>query len=267
MRRLFLVFSCLALLGCSIHPIPDDLKRGSTADIVKKIRCEARMAIDLYAPPSKYDTAAIAYQFDFITTENNKASGGATFTMPFTNGKFTLALGAGEDKQRVGDRAFLMVESFKELRKEDCSIQATRENWRYPITGIVGMEEIISTFVKLTELGFLENATDKVASFVDTLDFTTTIRGNVDPTIELNPVTDSFRLTKATASFSADRTDRHKLILSLSVPVPATRMSRSVTGGSPSGDAKNRALLGLERQDVRSTNRRIQDLLRTTPIQ
>jgi hypothetical protein len=180
-----------------------------------------------------------------------------------------LSLGAGEEKKRIGDRAFLMVETFGELRREDCSVEATRANWRYPITGLIGLEEIVSTFVRLTELGLLEKGTEKVASFVDTLDFTTTIKGNADPTIELNPVKDKFKLTKANASFSAERVDRHKLILSLSVPTPVstTPRGRARILGSPGADAKNRALLGLERQDSRSTNRRLEDLLRTVPIE
>src|SRR5947207_14615078 len=135
---ILLVFS-IGGTGCSIHPLPDDVTRDSTVDIVKKIRCETKKAVELHDPQGKLNGAAIGYDFTFTITEDNNASGSAIFTLPFTNGTFTLALGAGESKQRINEREFLIKESFSELRKEDCSTQAFREHWRYPITGIVGM--------------------------------------------------------------------------------------------------------------------------------
>ena len=34
------------LIGCSTHPIPDDISRKSTYDVVDKIRCEAKAAVE-----------------------------------------------------------------------------------------------------------------------------------------------------------------------------------------------------------------------------
>ncbi len=36
------------LIGCSIHPLPDDVSRKTTYDIVEKIRCEAKAAVEQY---------------------------------------------------------------------------------------------------------------------------------------------------------------------------------------------------------------------------
>src|SRR5262245_4164544 len=135
--------SCIALIGCSIHPIPDDLVGDTTVQIVKKIRCETRLAVEKYASGPRYKSAAIAYDFRFTVTENNRGSGAAAFLFPFTNGRFSLNVGAGEDKQRIGVRNFQVVETFAELMKEDCSVQATSANYRYPITGVVGLDEVV----------------------------------------------------------------------------------------------------------------------------
>jgi len=44
-RLIFLSFSILGMVGCSIHPLPDDVTRLQTREIVHHIRCEARAAI------------------------------------------------------------------------------------------------------------------------------------------------------------------------------------------------------------------------------
>jgi hypothetical protein len=43
--RMILIFLPVGLLGCAIHPLPDDVTGISTYDIVRQIRCEARQAV------------------------------------------------------------------------------------------------------------------------------------------------------------------------------------------------------------------------------
>lgn len=263
---------CLALLGCSIHPIPDDLVGDTTVQIVKKIRCETRLAVEKHASGARYKTAAIAYDFRFTVTENNRASGAAGFGLPFTNGRFSLNIGAGEDKQRIGVRNFQVVETFAELQKEDCSVQATAANYRYPITGVVGLDEIIGTFVKLNEQKLLEQAKGPNGSYVDALEFMTLIRSSVEPAVELAPVADSFRLASGRINLAVDRVDTHRLTISLSIPpkvvVPRGKDGRERSGdlGPPAASSKERALNGLERFKYFETQQQILDSLRNAPL-
>src|SRR5258708_5133630 len=81
------------LIGCSIHPLPDDVSRKSTYDIVEKIRCEAKAAVDKYG--RGFNDASIVYSFTFNINEVDDASAGLTLLDPFKSGTFTLTGNAG----------------------------------------------------------------------------------------------------------------------------------------------------------------------------
>jgi hypothetical protein len=141
------------LVGCSIHPIPDDVSRYDTADIVRNVRCEAKEAVReriqqaLYergiydADPEKvlkdpalferirrrdprlatkfkaYGATTISYAFLFDITENNNNSGNVNFNMPFTppGGSLSLLLNGQFNKTRHGVRQFGSTEKFQDL--------------------------------------------------------------------------------------------------------------------------------------------------------
>src|SRR3954468_2470057 len=71
----------LPLIGCSIHPLPDDVSRSSTYDIVQKVRCEAKAAVEEYG--RGFANASIVYNFTFNINEHNDASAGFTLLDPF----------------------------------------------------------------------------------------------------------------------------------------------------------------------------------------
>ncbi len=224
---------------------------------------QARKAIDVHAASSRWDSSGIAYEFKFDITETNAVGASADLLRPFTNGKLLFGIGASEERQREGTRNFQIVETFAELRREDCSVEALEKDWRYPITGVVGMDEIVSTFAKLAKMNLLEKGGGNAASFTDILEFTTTIKASVNPSIELNAVPGHLRLTEAKASLSGERKDVHRLTVALSIPDPAAgpgreRARRDVGGGT----AKQRALRGLDRQLYRDTQERILEELK-----
>lgn len=112
----------LVAAGCAIHPLPQDVTGYDTAQIVAKIRCEAREAIrdymieyvGKYHPDiaaglrnrtirirgfnrkilhpnvqkalEKYDEAAIAYDLTFDITETNHLSGGLDLLSTLSRG-------------------------------------------------------------------------------------------------------------------------------------------------------------------------------------
>jgi hypothetical protein len=241
--------SAVAFGGCSIHPIPDDLSYYRTEDIVRNVRCEAKEAvrgrIQLallergldHIDPEKvlsdarnfeiikrtdpelaqrflaYGASTIAYKFTFDILEINDNSGSVTFELPFTTGDFTLGLSGGLNKQRKGKRTFRTVEKFKDLIFLNCSNwEQPNGNMVYPLTGSIGVDRIINTFIDVAQLGGAKE------QFTDTITFTTYLRGKINPTLVLAPVVDQFRVTKAALSLESSRNDMHTVLVSLAFP-------------------------------------------------
>ena len=148
--------------------------------------------------------AAIGYTFRFTITDGDNSSGSVLFSYPFLSpvGNFTLGVSAGEDKKRKGDRSFDLVEDFAQLLADGsltCSPES--KNWKYPITGEIGLREVIETYVRLSGLkiftppsssgggggsggggsGGSSKARD-VYEFTDDLTFTTTYNASISPT-------------------------------------------------------------------------------------
>jgi hypothetical protein len=155
LRAALLVAVSAAIGGCSVHPIPDDVTGNTTLLIVRKVRCEARYAIQselarileeteagvalaagkpvrdfkgefdrnpmLAGHPqnialvSRYWSTAIAFKFRFNITENNNATISSSFADPFTRGLFTLGLVGGNERQRLNERIFTLTDTFGEL--------------------------------------------------------------------------------------------------------------------------------------------------------
>ena len=61
-------------------------------DVVDKVRCEAKEAIQHLDPQRRFDRAIMTYQFDFVITEDNDASADAKFTVPVSHGTFLYRL-------------------------------------------------------------------------------------------------------------------------------------------------------------------------------
>src|SRR5262245_65512090 len=99
-RQLLVV--CLApfALGCSIHPLPDDVTRSATNAIVQQVRCEAKAAVLEYG--DRLGNAGIAYEFEFDVTEHDNGSGNFTLSHPFSKGVFSLTGSAGTEKTQIG---------------------------------------------------------------------------------------------------------------------------------------------------------------------
>ena len=270
LRFLCAAFSVVALAGCSIHPLPDDVTRDSTFDIVEKIRCEARDAIatellillDQSSDPGtralvpglksgslkfadleedqvddvtlavidQYRWAGIGFKFTFQISENNDASGNALFRMPFTDGTFSLSVAAGKDKSRQNRRVIDIGDSFEGLvvgREEACAtVEKPGKNWKHPITGNIGLAEVVHTYTRLV------GNNEKVGEFSDELEYTVRAFGSVTPSVALSKFEHRvLRLASASANFSADRTDTHRVKIAFidvrSVPAAVLKKRRA----------------------------------------
>jgi hypothetical protein len=275
----FLGVSVLAVagFGCSVHPLPDDISRESTYNIVVKIRCEARDQVfrevqallsrshspiiksmdptkvienlafirktdpRIAAIIDKYRLSAISYGFDFTVTENNTNHANADFILPFNTTTFSLGLTSKAELQRQGERKVDLVEVFQELGSLKCNdVSATGINIVYPVTGSIGMDEIIHSFFSVSEsIPAQSTADDPVqptdtveGKFVDTLTFTTTLDSSLTPTVKLAPLKPKqFQLMDVTNStFESKRVDKHVVVVTLSFPVEPAAPAKGAAG-------------------------------------
>jgi hypothetical protein len=242
----FLVAGVAALLvGCSTHPLPQDVAHVSTVDIVKRIRCEAKEGIEeaLAKASSQGDyqrrhveriikVTTIGYDFKFVMTEDNAA---AVTELSFEKGYstkgdgFKLTLNAGWDNGGASDgmrrntRIFRVIDRLQDLHRENCvGANAAQANLLHPITGSTGMAEVVRSYIELetiTDLGSLgETPTTtaaggkkEIVTFSDSLDFTTTLETGASTSWQFDSTVGTVRLTKASLSGSASRTDAHKV--------------------------------------------------------
>ncbi len=230
---------CLFVGGCAIHPLPEDISRKSTFEIVRAIRCEAKQAV-LDINDVRYDQAVIGYAFTFDITEHDDATADATFKRPFfSGGAFDLSISAAGSKlTREAKRTFTVSDTFAELKKAKCDAESLRIAGKFPITGSIGLKEVIQTFVKIEELTGLNSTSDSftpaaanTTAFSDDLKFKTELMtGGIKPQLTLNEVPGVFRLTQISANLSADRTDEHNVILALALPnLPAKQPNKTVS--------------------------------------
>jgi hypothetical protein len=282
------------LAACSMHPLPDDVSRVSTYDIVKKIRCEAQEGLrDVPLTHPIIRNTAIGYDFAFEIDEDNDATKGKLkYEKPGfrKDSKNIWELTGSATRKRKNKREFRMVETLKEISEAECVDVATRPNWIYPITGAIGMDEVIRTYVRLEQMSKFGTINDKGTVFSEDLDYTTEVGGGIQPTLELATIVGKFRLTNATLFAEAKRKDMHSVTVALAQTGPVDAAARIPSGAiAPMGfaplalsrprvatavieraaDAKTRVLIELERRRIAKEedrlNTRLLEVLRPVP--
>jgi hypothetical protein len=201
------------LMGCSIHPLPEDVSRKSTYDIVEKIRCEAKAAVEDHG--QGFNKAAIVYNFEFKITEHNDANVGFSLLDSLKGpGSVKVNASAQADLIRDGNRNVEVIDSFDDLRKLNCT-RDREANWLYPLTGDVGMYNAVATFIRLQQAD--NPGGTRIFAFADTLTYTTTFTGGANATLTLAPaaVLDQFRFTAANAAATGSRVDMHKVTITM----------------------------------------------------
>jgi hypothetical protein len=208
-----------AIAGCSVHPLPEDYSRKDTFDIVHAIRCEARQAILQHAPEKLFEPAVLGFEFTFDIKENDNANlSSLEFTRLFTAGSLTLPVNASADKKRSSNRNFKILETFTQLKKARCGDYIEERNLVYPITGSIGLAEVVRTYARLERMTNLAAGTDAgktIPTFADTLKFTTTLAAGLTPHLVLAQANRNIRLTDAKFGLSAERVDEHSVIIAI----------------------------------------------------
>jgi hypothetical protein len=174
---------------------------------------------------SRYFNTVIAYDFLMQGIENNKAGFTADPVRLITNGVAGVTLGASGDFTRDNQRHFSFADTFGELldtKEMEWCVDYPPENFVYPVSGRVGLREVVDTFIELNEDKPLEQlaAGDKT-SFADTLKFTTTWLGSATPHVQIDPVGTQWGLASGTnIGLSASRQDIHTLTVGLAMGPP-----------------------------------------------
>ncbi|WGD55668.1 hypothetical protein QA641_18370 [Bradyrhizobium sp. CB1650] len=235
-------------------------RRGKTWDPKIKARMNAHERL-IY---DRYIQTGIAYDFSFDITEDNSASGAADPVKLFSGGAAGIGLSASGDFRRQNIRHFIVSETAQDLlesnsvgivREEDrkayCPSDYRSSNFAYPISGNIGMYELISTFFDLNELRRLtvDKNTSKV--FADQLTFTTTVTGSASPHVVVAPVGNRWGLAvPAALGAGASRVDKHAVFIGLSLDTSKSLVGQPVAAAAvvPGRFARS----ALQRSDIRS---------------
>jgi hypothetical protein len=259
----------ILLAGCSVHPLPDDVTRVSTVDIVKSIRCEALAGIDSLKPEERaraepiLKATVIGFDFLFTIDEKNSANGDPKSSLlTLANGsKLTESLTSTAFLERGNTRRFTIIDALADLPKPEnralCSNKA-RENWAYPIGGSIGMDEVVRTYLKLEMISELQTASSfnnpRVKGrftnivFADDLSFTTHVEAGAKTRLVLDAVVGRLKVTNAALGVSASRDDTHSVIVALTrkniqVDEPAVRDRAALLTSGAIRDPRTQAQL------------------------
>ena len=213
-----------------------------------------------------YVDSAFAMEFTLNASEVNGASMGLDPLGIFSKGSALVGANGSASLSRGNIRNFIISDTFKNLLKqklkgdvlgfgeEACDRETLKPNFIYPISGSIGIRELIATFIDLNEDFLLNkvstpgvpgaqasgdsasaNGNSKKATksssqaegavvpvFADTLNFITTLNGSLNATFTLSPtsplpVTRGLRLANASLAGSVIRVDNHQVIVALSL--------------------------------------------------
>jgi hypothetical protein len=171
-------------------------------------------------------TTGVAYNFKLDMAEVNNADGELDVGSLFGRRASGIAFKAGLDRSRENTRTFTVTDNFGELVKKltGCKDRVVGPNYIYPISGEIGVIDMIRAFVYMSIFGNLGGETETPATvpkgpptLVDALLFTTEISGSVNPHVAFAPVGKEFGVTAANVDLAASRTDKHQVVVGLAL--------------------------------------------------
>ncbi|WP_034884395.1 hypothetical protein M728_005772 (plasmid) [Ensifer sp. WSM1721] len=187
----------------------------------RRLPVAIRKKVDLYA------NAAIVYDFNFDMSQHSTNSLGATLNDTWSSGFFNLGISGTNERTRRNQRQFRVEDTFYKLftnppRCEPYSKNGKFErkrNYAYPITGYIGIQEIVDTFWRLNEDHILGNADSdqpKVNKLADEIEFTTKNKFSVTPHAELDPAS-HLKIVVVDAESTNWREDIHTVTIGIAV--------------------------------------------------
>lgn len=178
-----------------------------------------------------FSTTGIAYSFDLTMSEDNDLTSDVSLLGPFSPAKLTVGLNAGLRRKRANQRVFVVTDTFASLLrlnnpvrgKRYCDQKIVQANYVYPISGRIGVDQLVRDFMNVTVFDSLADAQAKPNSKVtaptmaDKLTFTTIVNLSATPRVEFTPVATGLQVTSASLNPSLVRTDTHQVTVALAV--------------------------------------------------
>ena len=166
---------------------------------------------------------AIAYGFSFDMTSKDHIAPGGNFIGNFKAGPLTVDIGSTHTFERQNLRKFDLVDSFgfliaSPIMADVCdSRQSADANGIYPVSGSLGMEEMVGTFLNLNQSANLTGSGD-IPRLSDTLTFTTEAAGTFKASLE--PISKGAAITikKVSLNGGGGRKDIHTLTIVMTLP-------------------------------------------------
>lgn len=185
-----------------------------------------------FSPPvtailRKFEGSAIAYNFALDMTEVNNLDPTVDLTNPtiVPFGAFTTPLTGGVDRSRENARTFTITDTWinliQTLDEVYCAPYAHIANYIYPITGRIGIDEMIDTFVDLSlfdNLAAPATASGKPPTMADDLVFTTLLSFGATPKLTFIPFSKGLSVADADLGIMLSRKDKHEVTVGLSLP-------------------------------------------------
>jgi hypothetical protein len=199
------------LAACHTSPDVRDVTNIDTVDIIRNVRCEVRDAVLTYDRGHWIHRTAIAYGFTFNALEKNGLTGSLMFAFPvMPAGKWVLGLDGGVSRHREGESVVDLGEIIGNLKALDCVARPSPTHG-YPITGQVGIKEVIDRFVAVNGFsGVLQK------KFTRSLRYELRMNGGIKPSISVVPAPGHLR--DAGLNAGGERQDVHKLLIALVPP-------------------------------------------------
>ena len=173
-----------------------------------------------------FANTTIALQFRFDITETNVAKADGSVKFPVHLGSITIGYDAGLDKSRKSERAVGIQNSVGGLLNlaicnPDHQVADDRPR-AYPITGNIGIGELLDQYLTLTHTINPSSDTQLAASaanfgtgkfFTEKLAFKTKLTGGINPKLDLSP-TPAHKVTFG-FDYDASREDVHEVIVDI----------------------------------------------------
>lgn len=211
-----------------------------------------------FSPPvtavlREFEGSAIAYNFALDMTEVNNFDPTIDLINPISHGTFTSSITGGVDRSRENIRSFTITDIWAALIKVDelyCQPFVHVNNYMYPITGKVGIDEMIDTFVVLSLFGNLAApgaASGKPPTMADDITFTTMLSLGGTPKVVFTPFPKGLSVADTSLGVVLSRKDKHEVTVGLSLPVPSTSKSKPnelvlTAAGGPAAQAAAQAV-------------------------
>jgi len=209
----------------------------------------------------KYMKAVITYDFTFDMTETNNVSFNSNFLGVVTGGALNYAGAATNNLSRENNRNFFISDQFDRLLTDPkmgryCADYVATTNFEYPISGTIGLEKPIESFVNLNEFEDLSSkpgSATAAPAMADTLKFTTAMSASLSPSVTILGA--KVGLSAASLGPSVARTDMHQVIVALTLPVPKPAAKTgghaepASTTGKSSAAIRGEELIGQQRSN------------------